>query len=86
MLDWTTSFLSDVIIIKPKSSRCQTVSSRTLYVVVIGCAATSGCRGGNKKPRSLVRGLTKTNPNRGNSPDTLINLDLRFSSSNLDAK
>jgi hypothetical protein len=34
MLDWTTSFLSDETIIKPRSGFCQIVSCRLLAVVV----------------------------------------------------
>jgi hypothetical protein len=32
MLDWTTSFLSDVFIIKPSSGGCQTLSDLVLGV------------------------------------------------------
>jgi hypothetical protein len=70
MLDWTTSFLSDAIIIKPEITVCQTLSLDIRPVERSG-AETTTCgvlaQETKKEPRSYpsARLLTKTG---GNSP------------------
>ena len=69
MLDWTTSFLSDKTILNPDLSAVkQFLMQYDIWWLPVG--VTTSCRRlGKKKPRILVRGLTKTNLNRGNSPE-----------------
>ena len=63
MLDWTTSFLSDETIINPELGVCQTVSIGIPSVVVCELRILLAVGSSHKKkPRILVRGLTKNQP------------------------
>jgi hypothetical protein len=76
MLDWTTSFLSDALIIKPEIAVCQTLSQAVRQVERGGEETTMCGVRGKKEPHSICEA---PNEDREATPKVLLKLTLYLS-------